>query len=414
MRLSLLLTFPLREGREERAGWVRNCVMKELVDIVNAWERLCAEGQDAVLATVVGVSGSTYRRPGARMLLTPEGRLAGSVSGGCLEGDLVKKARWQTRNGPALVTYDSTDADDVVWGFGLGCNGVVQVLLERVSPDISGPLRLLQAVLRERKPGVIATVISADAGSLGERLSVMPDGSRESTLADAALAAQVSADAENVRAAQKSDTCTYALADGTQAVVFLEAVLPPLPLVILGAGHDTLPLVRFAKELGWHVTVADIRAASARPERFPEADQVLAGPPASVIAEIGLTARTMAVVMTHNYPDDKRVLRALLASPVSYIGQLGPKARTERLLAEISDDGFPITEDDRKRLHGPVGLDLGADTPEQIALAIIAEIQAVSAHRAGGLLRDRRDSLHPHPATLAVTDTLKEHAACAL
>ena len=127
--------------------------MKELEDIVAAWERLYAENRDAVLATVVGVSGSTYRRPGARMLLAPEGRLAGSVSGGCLEGDLVKKAQWQTRSGPALVTYDSLDADDdVVWGFGLGCNGVVQVLLERVSPAAPGPLRLLQAVLREQKP----------------------------------------------------------------------------------------------------------------------------------------------------------------------------------------------------------------------------------------------------------------------
>lgn len=390
--------------------------MKELHEIVSAWEHLCIENRAAVLATVVGVSGSTYRRPGARMLLAPEGRLAGSVSGGCLEGDLVKKAQWQTRNGPALVTYDSLDADDdVVWGFGLGCNGVVQVLLECVSPGAPGPLRLLQAVLRERELGVIATVISGNsAEGLGQRLLLMPDGSRESTFTDAALAAQVSADAEEVRAAEKSDTRTHALAGGTQAVVFLEAVLPPLPLVILGAGHDTLPLVRFAKELGWHVTVADIRAAQARPERFPLADAVVAGSVEAVCAEIGLTARMMAVVMTHNYPDDKRVLRALLASPVSYIGQLGPKVRTERLLAEISDDGHEITEAQRKRLFGPVGLDLGADTPEQIALAIIAEIQAVQAGRAGGLLRDRRDPLHPHLAALAVTDTPKEHAACAL
>ena len=389
--------------------------MKELHEIVSAWERLCAEGRDAVLATVVGVSGSTYRRPGARMLLAPEGRLAGSVSGGCLEGDLVKKAQWQTRNGPALVTYDSTDADDdVVWGFGLGCNGVVQVLLERVSSDAPGPLRLLQAVLREQKPGIIATVISEDAESLGERLLLMPDGTRGSTLADAALAAQIEADAQDVLAAQKSDTRTYALSSDTQAVVFLEAVLPPLPLVIFGAGHDALPLVRFAKELGWHVTVADTRAAPARPERFPLADRVLAGSVEAVCVDIGLNAHTMAVVMTHNYPDDKRVLRALLASDVAYIGQLGPKARTERLLAEISDNGLPIADAHRKRLHGPVGLDLGADTPEQIALSIVAEIQAVQSGRAGGLLRDRRAPLHPHPAALAVPEAPKERAACAI
>ncbi len=389
--------------------------MKELCDIVSAWESLCAEGRDAVLATVVGVSGSTYRRPGARMLLAPEGRLAGSVSGGCLEGDLVKKAAWQSRNGPALVTYDSTDADDdVVWGFGLGCNGIVQVLLERVSPETPGPLRLLASVLEQRRSGVIATVISADAGSLGERLLLMPDGSRESTVRDTALLTQVEADAQDVLAAQKSDTRTYALPNDTQAVVFLEAVLPPLPLVIFGAGHDALPLVRFAKELGWHVTVADIRAAQARPERFPLADCVLAGSVETVCAEIRFGERTAVVVMTHNYPDDKRVLQALLLSEADYIGQLGPKARTERLLAEIRGDGQEVTENQRKRLFGPVGLDLGADTPEQIALAIIAEVQAVSAHRAGGLLRDRRDSLHPHPATPVLPDAPKEHAACAL
>ncbi len=389
--------------------------MKELEDIVNAWETLCAEGQGAVLATVVGVSGSTYRRPGARMLLAPEGRLAGSVSGGCLEGDLVKKASWQTRDGAALVTYDSTDADeDVVWGFGLGCNGIVQVLLERVSPEMPGPLRLLSSVLKQRQPGVIATVISESVESLGQRLLLLPDGSRETTIADALLSAQVSEDADAVQAAQKSNTCTYKLTDGTQVIVFLEAVLPPLPLVVFGAGHDALPLVRFAKELGWHVTVADIRASSARPARFPMADAVAVGSVNAVCAEISLNAQTAVVVMTHNYPDDKRVLRALLTSDAAYIGQLGPKARTERLLAEISDDGFAVTENHRNRLHGPAGLDLGADTPEQIALSIIAEIQAVQAGRGGGQLRDRRDPLHPHSAALAVSDTPKEHAVCAL
>ena len=386
--------------------------MKELEEIVAAWDALCAEGRDAVLATVVQVSGSTYRRPGARMLLTPEGRVAGSVSGGCLEGDLVKKAFWQTRKGAALVTYDSTDADDdVVWDFGLGCNGIVQVLLERVSPNAPGPLRLLQSVLQERRPGVIATVIGG--ASLGERRLLMPNGSRIGTIRDGLLAAQVAEDAHAALAAQRSETRTYVLPSGASAVVFLEAVPPPLPLVIFGASHDALPLVRLAKELGWHVTVADIRAAQPRPARFPPADAVVAGSAETLCAELELNARTAVVVMTHNYPDDKRVLKALLKTSVFYIGQLGPKARTERLLAEIKGDGLQITEIHRNRLHGPVGLDLGADTPEQIALSVIAEIQAVSAGRAGGLLRDRRDPLHPHPAALE-GNGLKVRAACAV
>ncbi len=389
--------------------------MKELQEIVAAWEALCAEGREAVLATVVQVSGSTYRRPGARMLLAGEGRLAGSVSGGCLEGDLVKKAHWHTRSGAALVTYDSTDEDDVVWGFGLGCNGVVQVLLERVSPQAPGSLRLLQSVLKERRPGVIATVIGGeDAGLVGQRVLLMPAGGKEGTIADVALLAQVEKDARAVLVSQQSRTQTYPLPDGKNAVVFLEAVLPPLPLVIFGANHDALPLVRLAKELGWHVTVADVRGPQPRPERFPDADAVFAGSAEALCREVGLDAQTAAVVMTHNYPDDKRILRRLLETSVSYIGQLGPKARTERLLAEISDDGFQVTNAHRSRLHGPVGLDLGADTPEQIALSVIAEIQAARAGRTGDSLRNRREPLHPHPAALPVLGARKEQVPCVI
>jgi xanthine dehydrogenase accessory factor len=386
--------------------------MKELQEIVAAWETISAEGREAVLATVVQVSGSTYRRPGARMLLAGEGRLAGSVSGGCLEGDLVKKAHWHTRSGPALVTYDSTDEDDVVWGFGLGCNGVVQVLLERVSPQAPGPLRLLQSVLAERRMGVLATIISAEeAGLLGQRLLLMPDGSQESTIAAPALLVQVERDACDVLAAQKSRIQTYSLPDGKTAAVFLEAVLPPLPLVIFGANHDALPLVRLAKELGWHVTIADVRGTQPRPERFPDADRVLSGSAEGLCRELSLDTNTAAVVMTHNYPDDKRVLRCLLETSASYIGQLGPKVRTERLLAEISDDGFQVTDRDRSRLHGPVGLDIGADSPGEIALSIVAEIQAVRAGRSGQSLRVRHAPLHLRAAAL-IPEAPREHALC--
>jgi len=310
------------------------------------------------------------------------------------------------------VTYDSTDGDDVVWGFGLGCNGVVQVLLERVSPEVPGPLRLLQSVLQKRIPSVIATVIGA--GALGQRLLRMPDGRQESTIEDAALLAQVEGDAQAVQLSQQSRTKTYAPTGGVSAVVFLEAVLPPLPLVIFGANHDALPLVRLAKELGWQVTIADVHGAQPRPERFPEADTVLAGSAKALCREMRLDAQTAAVVMTHNYPDDKRVLRHLLDTPTFYIGQLGPKVRTTRLLAEISDDGFSVTSVHRSRLHGPVGLDLGADTPEQIALSIVAEIQAARTGRSGESLRSRREPMHSHPAALTAAGQLKEQAQCVI
>ena len=249
---------------------------------------------------------------------------------------------------------------------------------------------------------------------VGQRLLRMPDGRQESTITDAAILEQVRNDAQAVLTSQQSRTETYALPDGASAVVFLEAVLPPLPLVIFGANHDALPLVRLAKELGWHVTVADVRGTQPKPERFPEADTVLAGTADALCRAINWDAQTAAVVMTHNYPDDKRVLRRLLETPVFYVGQLGPRARTERLLAEISDDGFIVTDEHRERLHGPVGLDLGADTPEGIALSVAAEIQAVRAGRSGRSLRSRREPLHPHPAALAAPATLKEQAQCAI
>lgn len=347
--------------------------MKELAEIVAAWERVCAGGGEALLATVVGVSGSTYRRPGARMLLSREGRLAGSVSGGCLEGDILQKAWWRTEGGAAIVTYDSTDADeDVVWGFGLGCNGVVQVLLERVSPERPGPLDALTVVLQERVPRTIITVTASNDPAV-------PLGTAPTNWMPPAGVA-----------------------------VFQETVQPPAPLVIFGAGQDALPLVRLAKEIGWHVTVVDTRGKRARPERFPLADAVCLGWP----EDIKIDERTAAVVMTHNYPDDRRVLQSLLLSPAGYIGQLGPRVRTERLLAEIADDGLVVTQEMRSRLHAPIGLDLGADNPEEIALSIVAEIQAARAGREGGLLRNRRAPLHARPDT--ALEGPREEAVCLL
>jgi xanthine dehydrogenase accessory factor len=382
--------------------------MKELAEICGAWTRIRQEGQGALLATVVGVSGSTYRRPGARMLLTNEaGRVAGSVSGGCLEGDILKRAWWRTQDGPALVTYDSTDEDDIVWGFGLGCNGIVQVLMERVSPTQPGPFDLLGAVLALRRPGAIGTVIRSDSptANIGERILLPPDGTSESRFGDAALARHVQQDLTEALRDGASRTETYPQALG-HVTVFLEVVQPPLPLVIFGAGHDALPLVRIAKELGWHVTVVDTRTLQSRSERFPLADIVLACPSEDAPQHISFDSRTAAVVMTHNYPEDRRVLQMLLASSIGYLGQLGPRTRTERLLSEIAEDGFPVAETHQGRLHSPIGLDIGADNPEEIALAIVAEIQATFAGRSGISLSGRSEPLHsrkPTPCLLSAS-----------
>ncbi|MBV9851985.1 MAG: XdhC family protein [Armatimonadetes bacterium] len=364
--------------------------MKELQEIAWAWEALRRQGQSAALATVVRVDGSAYRRPGARMLVEPDGQTVGSVSGGCLEADVVLRAqRVRETEESAVVTYDTTDDSDILLGVGLGCRGVVRVLIERLSPQCDDAITLPAGLLRGREASALATVYHAEGATglrVGERLLLGADG-RE--IGHPALRAG----ARRALDAGKSACRTIRVAGG-HAEVFFEVIWPPRPLVIFGAGQDAQPLARLAKEVGWHVTVADSRPALAVPSRFPEADAVLVSPRDGLPASLALDERTAAVVMTHNYLQDRALLAALLPSPVWYLGVLGPKRRTELLLAELREDGLIITDAMRARLHGPVGLDIGAETPEGIALAIVAEIQAMATGRAGGLLRERSGPLY--------------------
>jgi len=372
--------------------------MKELREILIAYDALRRQGRPAALATVVAVHGSSYRRPGARMLLTGDGWVAGGVSGGCLESDVAQRARAVLVSGRAeVVTYDTTEDGDVVFGVGLGCRGVIQILIEPLSGD-RPDLAFLMSLVRRREPGVCATVFRCEGDSaarLGDRLLLSQSGEVRDGLADARLAACVRPDAQSALASGKSVVRDYALAQGSVAV-FLEALVPPQALVIFGAGHDVPPLVRVAKELGWHITVADVRPAYATAERFPSADAVLACPPEEAAERIPLDAQTAVVLMTHNYLQDRTLLEQWLPSPIRYLGVLGPKRRTERLLNDLPP--ALATSEALARLHSPVGLDLGADTPELIALSILAGIQAVAAGRPGGFLRDRSGPIYaPEP-----------------
>lgn len=349
--------------------------MNEIQAIVAAAQQAEQDGKTAVLATVVDVEGSSYRRPGARMLVTEDGWQAGSISGGCLEGDIVKRGLWLTQNGPALLTYDTTDDDDIVFGVGLGCRGVVSVFLERVTAS-SIPLAFLADCIERRTSGVLATKFTGE--NFGAHFMLNSGGEDDLTAA-----------MQSVLASGQSATQTLGASK-----VFFEVVRPPIPLVIFGAGHDAMPLVTFAKTLGWHVTVCDGRPSYATSSRFPEADAVILCLPEAV-GQIPLSADTLAVVMTHNYLTDLALLRALLSSPVRYLGLLGPKSRAEQLLADLREENVSWTDAQAGRLHAPVGLDIGADTPESVALAMLAEMQATLANRDGGKLRERAAPIHP-------------------
>lgn len=319
----------------------------------------------AALATLVRVEGSSYRRPGARLLLTADGRRIGSISGGCLEDDLLAHAQSVLADGrPQTVTYDTTAENDLRWGVGLGCHGVVRLVVERLSPQ---PLWMvtLRENLRRRVPTTLAVVWDGPEGTpLGTRL------------------------VENL---------------GTlpAASIFRETVAPPPSLVIFGAGDDTKPMVRFAKELGWDVAVVDPRPAYADPDRFPEADAVVVARPEQASARVAIGAGTLAVIMTHRYAHDLPLLRTLLPRPLAYLGLLGPRKRAEKILADLADEGLDITPAMRRRFHAPVGLDLGADGPDEVALAIMAEMKACLAGRDGRPLREREKPIHedaPAPA----------------
>ena len=331
--------------------------MKDLQQILTALQS--APADDAVLATLVHVDGSSYRRPGARLLLTADDRRIGSISGGCLEDDVVIHARTVRTNGTAKpIAYDTTAENDLVWGVGLGCHGVVQVLLEKLPPQPTWAAALRENFLRRTATKLAVVWRGADATLLGTRLA---------------------RDLPSLPAT---------------AEVFRENVPPPTTLIIFGAGDDVRPLVRLAKELGWHITVADPRPAFATAERFPEADAVVVARPEKAPTSLPLAADTVAVIMTHHYRHDVPLLRALLPRPLAYLGLLGPRKRAERILSDLAAQGFVATPEMRARLHAPVGLDLGADNPEEVALAILAEMKAVLAGRDARPLRERQQPIH--------------------
>ncbi|AFZ16316.1 XdhC family protein [Allocoleopsis franciscana] len=412
--------------------------MKELQNILKIFEQNKNYGQSIALATLVKAQGSTYRRPGARMLMTSQGQMVGSLSGGCLEGDVFEQAQVVMDSGkPIVVQYDTMSDDDIIWGLGLGCNGIVQILIERVeeespltpilhhppnlliltkapayqegnsdsklpSPLSKGGLRgvnhlaFLAECLHQRQAGILATVFHVEGqvkAEVATRLMVYPDGTLMSNIEDADLVAQIRDDAWKVLDESRSTVKSYPLPTG-KAEVFIEVIQPPVPLMIFGAGHDAVPLVHLAQELGWYITLVDSRKVETTRERFSSADEVILSRPESIGNCIHINNRTMAVVMTHNYLHDLEILKILLPSPVRYLGILGPKSRTEKLLQDLQEQEIIPTENQLQRLYSPVGLNIGADTPEEIALSIVAEIKAVLTNHSGGSLKNKLGPIH--------------------
>ena len=387
---------------------------KELQGIIEAREQARAQDRAVALVTVFKTTGSTYRRPGARMLVLPTtGAPAtetvgadglGSISGGCLEDDARERGRETLATGQAVsVVYDTTAEADILFGSGVGCQGVVHALVQPLPLDDSAdPLACLARALRGRCAGAMATVCASDDPSqaaLGQFLWLDEGGQASGTLTGSMFTA-VAADAEVILKSGCAALRVYSLPGGGRVEVFIDAVRPPRSLLICGAGQDAVPLARLGKDLGWRVRVVDGRRAYVTRERFPAVDELTVCPPREFSQRLSVEPGEAVVLMTHNYLHDKEFLRAVLASNAAYIGILGPRRRTERLLSELTDLPGPILgKRSLARVHGPAGLDIGAEAPEQIALAIVAEIEAVFARRQGGVLKRRRAPLHDAPRT---------------
>ena len=325
--------------------------MAEIAKILSLWEQCELAGDEAVLATVVKTQGSSYRLPGARMLITRDGLRAGSVSGGCLEDDLVKRAWWLTESATVVRRYDTTPDGEIAAEYGLGCNGIIHVLLERIGAG-NLVMNLLREARASRSPAAIAHLLSPNE-SVGSRLIIGVTGDTvQSTLADDVLARQLQAVAEAARVERDSFLWNQ---DGREA--FVETLTPAIRLLIFGAGDDAVALANLAKHFGWEVAVYDGRAHYARPDRFPTADSVAVRHP-GMISQLPLDPWTVAVTMSHSYSQDLQVLTELSAvSILPYIGALGPRKRTEQMFEEARLAGFA----DSPSLHSPMGLDIGAE-----------------------------------------------------
>jgi xanthine dehydrogenase accessory factor len=369
--------------------------VKELLKIVNETEAARAAGKPVALATVAGIEGSAYRLPGARMLIVDGKWTAGSISGGCLEDDVVLRAQQAVgTKEPSVAVYDTTSDEDIVFGVGLGCKGVITILIEPIPAEASTVdfVRFAKQCLEERVPGAVATVIRAEgetSARVGARL-LMRGRAVQSGIGDAALEAALTR-----LIAERSDNALLRVPlPAGNALVFIERIEPPTPLVVFGAGHDAMPVVRLAKDVGWHVTLADHRPAYATAERFPEADRIVVGTPEHSMREVKLDSDTLALVMTHNYLRDLELLEHLLPSPVRYLGLLGPRRRTDQILADLAEKGRSPGADQLGRFYAPVGLDIGSEGPTEVAMSILAEMQAVITNHAGGHLRERKRPIH--------------------
>lgn len=372
--------------------------MRELDVIIAQYLQLKTRVVRCVLATLVHVEGSSYRRAGARMLVDEYGNITGAISGGCLEGDALRKALYALDVGKnKLVTYDTSDEDDAVIGAQLGCNGIIQVLFEPIDySDRDNPCELLKTVVEQEVPMAICIVFNLDKTQqqLGTILTTDENG--------AVLGRELPVGLHQALLIKSNEAISDGFSCFAELIieekahfVFTQIQQPPVTLVLVGAGNDAQILAQQAELLGWKVTVTDGRPTHANKERFVGSCQVIVTKPEETLENINIDQQSCFVLMSHNYNYDLSVMKLLLEKPkISYIGILGPSKKYDRMLNELADEGIVVSKADLAKIHAPVGLDIGAETPAEIGLSILAEIQSVLTNKEARPLKQKTEPIH--------------------
>ena len=373
--------------------------MKEIREIINAYNKARKNEKRLALATLVHLNGSSYRRPGARMIVDEEGQLTGAISGGCLEGDALRKAVFCIHTQiPKLVVYDTSDEEDATIGIQLGCSGIIQVLFEPIDEnDPLNPIELLKKAIHKRQNTVLVTLYAPQikkGDTVGTSMLLEDSGEFHNNSTFQFVPETLMQDIKETLTIKKSSFKSYNLNDHTFNA-FISFISPPISLIIVGAGNDAIPLQSIAETLGWEVTIVDGRHTYAKIERFSSACQIIVSKPEKVLQQIPIDEKTVFVLMTHNYNYDYSILKALLDKNVTYIGALGPKKKLDNMITDLKAENIFLNERQKNILYGPVGLELGAETPAEIALSITAEIMSVMHNKKGGSLRNLLTEIHP-------------------
>jgi xanthine dehydrogenase accessory factor len=371
--------------------------MMERRQIVRLWQK----GGAAALVTLVRAEGSSYRRPGARLLIGAGGEYSGTVSGGCLEVEVVRKASWLVRDGAVVERYSTMFDDTAEVPFGLGCGGVVDLLLEPAeTPECRALMIAVEGALAGVETIVLTWLPNKQRGLA--RAVLAPTG-------DFSFASEELSELELVEA--RAGVLRGGWLEESPQGIFVERILAPQRLFVLGAGDDAKPLVSMAALLGWSVIVMDGRANLARAERFPQAERV-SSTPADIARGLEIQPEDAVVLMTHSYEQDRELLAALLPLRPRYLGLLGARHRSSLLVSEVAGELGLSVEDCCERVYAPVGLDLGGDGAEAIALAVIAEAQACCMGKLGASRRLSADDVERHVREGGVARYLQ--AQCAL